>query len=88
MFQSVQNLLNLAMKMISYSFNVKNLSKISNYLSNISSKKMNSLPGKKNQYSVTICINSVQNRPNSSVLTEYRSYQQATAYGYYKSFIR
>ncbi len=36
--------------------------------------KTNSLPSSKIQYLVTICINSVQNRPNSSWQTEYCSY--------------
>ncbi len=35
---------------------------------------MNSLQSKKIQFSVTISINSIENRPNSSCLTEYRSY--------------
>ena len=35
---------------------------------------MNILLGRKNWYSVTIHIDSIQNRPNSSCLTEYCSY--------------
>jgi hypothetical protein len=47
---------------------------LSNLWTNIYSKKMNSSLGWKLQYSVTICIDSIQNRPNSLWQTKYHSY--------------
>ncbi len=58
----------------------KNLSKISHYLSNlwtnISIKKQ--LYQAKKWYLVTICINLIQNRPNSLCLTKYCRYLSTT----------
>ncbi len=62
--QYFQNLKKLVMKTIM----LKNSSKMSHYSSNlwtIFQWKMNSFPGKKICYSVTNCIDSIQNRPNS-----------------------
>ncbi len=39
---------------------------------------MKNLPNKKIWYLVTVCINLIQNRPNSSCLTEYRCYLTET----------
>ncbi len=64
--------------MINYSFNVdkfiKHQSLFVQSLNEYFRYYMNSLPSLKNWYSVTIHINSIQNRWNSLCLTEYHSY--------------
>ncbi len=66
------------MKMIKYSFNVENFIKnealFVQSLKKYFWSKTNSLLGYKNQYLVTICINLIQNWPNSLWQTKYRSY--------------